>query len=78
MKVKALKRVLAAITASLMLSAGTTIMPFTSTAAKNIISNSTFESGTSGWAIYKESGGAATISTDSGRLAMNITKVGTV
>ena len=78
MKVKALKRALAALTASLMLSAGTTIMPFTSTAAKNIISNSTFESGTSGWAIYKESGGAATISTDSGRLAMNITKVGTV
>ncbi len=78
MKVKALKRVLAAMTASLILSAGASITPYTSTAAKNIISNSTFESGTSGWGIYKESGGAATISTDSGRLAMNITKVGTV
>lgn len=50
----------------------------TSNAAENLISNSTFESGTSGWALYKESGGAATLSTENGRLAVNITSLGKV
>lgn len=47
-------------------------------AAENLISNSTFENGTSGWALYKESGGAATLGTENGRLAVNITSLGTV
>lgn len=50
----------------------------TSNAAENLISNSTFESGTSGWGLYKESGGAATLGTENGRLAVNITSLGTV
>ncbi len=74
----ALKRCLAAMISAMILSTGTAAMPLYSTAAENIISNSTFESGTSGWGIYKESGGSATLSTDNGRLAMNITSLGTV
>ena len=35
----------------------------------NIISNSTFDTGTKDWGIYKESGGSAALSTDNGRLA---------
>jgi len=45
-------------------------------AAENLISNSTFESGTTGWGIYKESNGKATLSTEDGKLAMKITNVG--
>lgn len=45
-------------------------------AAGNLISNSTFENGTTDWGIYKESGGAATLSTDNGRLALKISSVG--
>ncbi len=52
-------------------------MPFTSNAA-NIITNSTFDSGTTDWAIYKESGGSATLSTDNGRLAMTVKSLGSV
>ena len=78
MKAKALKKCLAALTASLVLSAGTSVLPLSTTAAKNIISNSTFESGTTGWGIYKESGGAATLSTKDGKLAMNVTSLGSV
>ena len=39
-------------------------MPFNSVpavAAGNIISNSTFESGTTGWGTYKESGGKCSL-----------------
>lgn len=46
--------------------------------AANLISNSTFESGSSDWGTYKESGGAATLGTDSGRLALKITSTGTL
>lgn len=42
----------------------------------NLISNSTFDSGTSDWGLYKESGGAATLSTDSGRLALHVNAIG--
>ena len=78
MKKKAFKKCLAALTASVVLSAGTSIMPFNTIAASNIISNSTFEKGTSGWGIYKESGGKATLSTEDGKLAMNVTSLGTL
>ncbi len=47
-------------------------------AADNLISNSTFDSGTTDWGIYKESGGKATLSTEDGKLAMNITSLGSV
>ncbi len=78
MKRNALKKCLAAVTACIVLSAGTAAMPITSTAASNIISNSTFDSGTTGWGVYKESGGKATLSTENGKLAMNITSLGSL
>ncbi len=42
----------------------------------NIISNSTFDTGTKDWGIYKESGGSAALSTDNGRLALNVSSIG--
>ncbi|MBR4101246.1 MAG: glycoside hydrolase family 9 protein [Oscillospiraceae bacterium] len=47
-------------------------------AAQNMISNSTFDTGTSGWGTYKESGGKCSLSTEGGKLAFNITDVGTL
>ena len=47
-------------------------------AAGNIISNSTFESGTSGWGTYKESGGACSLATENGQLALTVKNVGEV
>ena len=77
MKTRNVKRCLAALTSCLVLASGTAAMPFTATAATNIITNSTFDSGTYDWAIYRESGGKATLSTEDGKLAMNVTAVGT-
>ncbi|WP_298483020.1 glycoside hydrolase family 9 protein [uncultured Ruminococcus sp.] len=73
-----LKKALAILTSCMVLSAAVTALPITADAASNMISNSTFDSGTSGWGIYKESGGKASLSTDSGRLALNISSVGTL
>lgn len=79
MKKTKCKRVLSAVTAGLMLSAvGQITTPLSGSAAKNLISNSTFDTSTSGWAIYKESGGAAKLSVDDGRLAMTVSSVGKV
>ena len=73
------KRTLSVLTAALLLSGAVqTAAPLNVLAAKNLISNSTFDTGTSGWAIYKESGGAAKLSVEDGKLAMNITSVGKV
>ncbi len=77
MKLRTGKRCLAFLTSCALLFAGASALPMTSTAATSLIS-STFDSGTGEWGIYKQSGGAATLSTDNGRLAMNITSLGTV
>ncbi len=50
----------------------------TAGAANNLISNSTFDTGYSGWSSYKQSGGSAALSVDNGRLALNISSVGTL
>ena len=72
-------RLLSALAAVTLL-AGTaqTVTPVVSFAAANLISNSTFESGTTDWGIYKESGGAAKLTTEDGKLALKITSVGTL
>ena len=72
-------RLLSALAAVTLL-AGTAqaVTPFVGSAAGNLISNSTFESGTKDWGIYKESGGAATLTTEDGKLALKITSVGTL
>ena len=44
----------------------------------NIVSNSTFDSGTSGWGTYKESGGKASLTTENGQLALKVQSVGTL
>ncbi len=77
MKSKKLKKALSVFTASLMLSC---VMPAFNVSAEdtveNIITNSTFDTSTADWGIYKESGGSAKLSADNGRLAMHITSTG--
>ena len=46
--------------------------------AADLISNSTFDSGSTGWGMYKESGGAATLGTEDGKLALHISATGKV
>lgn len=70
-----------ALATSLIMASALIISPIGNIASADVIeliSNSTFSSGTTGWGIYKESGGSATLSTDSERLALNISSVGKV
>ena len=77
MKKHYFKKCAAALAAcSIMASALPVIPTAVSFAAGNIIKNSTFETGTSGWGTYKETGGVCTLTTDSGKLALNISSVG--
>jgi len=46
--------------------------------ANNIIKNAAFDVDTSGWGLYKESGGEGEMSVENGQLALNITAVGTL
>ena len=78
MKKTIIKRCAAAFAAGTVLAAA---LPFSSlpvTAAGNIISNSTFDKGTSGWGTYKESGGKCSLSTEDGQLALTVSSVGKV
>lgn len=54
------------------------VIPFAVSAADNIITNSTFDKGTTDWGMYKESGGAATLTTEDGKLALTVTNQGKV
>ncbi len=78
MNLKFLKRGFAALTSALILATGTAVMPVNVSAATNIIANSTFDSGLTGWSSFKQAGGAYTLTTQNGKLAMNITNVGTL
>jgi len=71
---KTFRRLAALISACTVLSAAVPAVP--AYAADNIITNSTFESGTSGWGTYKETGGKCTLTTEDGKLALKITSVG--
>ena len=71
-KITALMGALALMTSSVPLYAVQTM------ASSNIVSNSTFDSNTSGWGTYKESGGACSLSTENGRLALKVSNVGRV
>ena len=77
MKRKALRGCAAVLAACAVLTAGMPVVPMTASAA-NIIKNSTFDYGTSDWGTYKESGGACSLSTSNGKLALNVTNVGKV
>ena len=50
-------------------------MPISAVDNENIITNSTFDSGSTDWGIYKESGGKGTLSTDNGKLALTMGQV---
>lgn len=78
MKSKKLKRITAAIAACAVIASTLPVVPDMVSAASNIISNSTFESGTSGWGTYKESGGSCSLSTENGKLALTVGNVGKV
>ncbi len=80
MKKEYTKKILSALTAFLIASGSmiSTVPQISAEEFKNIISNSTFDSGTSGWSTYKQSGGQVALSTDNGRLAVNISSVGTL
>ena len=72
-------RLLSALAAVTLLTGTTqTMVPTVSFAAANLISNSTFDTGTTDWGTYKESGGAATLTTEDGKLALKISSVGTL
>ncbi|MDY4414670.1 MAG: glycoside hydrolase family 9 protein [Ruminococcus sp.] len=72
-----LKKVIESLIASVTL-VSITMPVCTANAADNIITNSTFDSGTTDWGIYKESGGKGTLSTENGKLALTVTDLGKV
>lgn len=79
MKKHTIRRLTAAAAACTVLVSALPALPaMTTLAAGNIISNSTFESGTAGWGTYKESGGVCTLTTENGRLALKVSNVGRV
>ncbi len=74
MKRQNLKKTAVGIMSCIMLTAA---IPVTiADAAGNLISNSTFDSGSSGWGIYKESGGVCSLSAQNGKLAIDVQNVG--
>lgn len=78
MKSRKGKRIFPAIAACAVLATsmpGITIPAF---AAENLISNSTFDYGTTDWGTYKESGGSCSLSTENQKLALTVNSVGKV
>lgn len=78
MKSKKFKRLAAAIAACSVMALSIPAVPTAVFAATNIISNSTFDYGTSGWGTYKESGGVCSLGTENGSLALTVSNVGKV
>lgn len=72
------RRCAAAVAAFAVMASAMPSVPFAAEAAGNIIKNSTFDNGTAEWGTYKESGGACSLSTDNGRLALTVSNVGQV
>lgn len=73
----AIRKGLAVLSACTLLCA-TTVPTIAFAAEENIISNATFDTSTTGWGTYQESGGRATLKTEDGKLALNITSLGTL
>lgn len=78
MKKSTLRRCTAAVAACMVMMSAVPVVPSAVYAASNIISNSTFDTGTSGWGTYKESGGVCSLSTENGKLALTVSSVGKV
>lgn len=75
MRIKGLQRCLAVLCAAVLSMGSLAAMP-ASAEVKNLVSNSTFDSGTSGWDTYQASGGKASLTTENGKLALQIDSVG--
>jgi len=75
-----LSKCMATVTSFVLLASVSSISPISPSAssAKNLISNGTFETGISGWGMYKESGGSATLASRDGKLALDVKSVGTL
>ncbi len=72
-----INKVMAIVTSLLLASAN--LIPLGATAeVENLISNSTFETSTTDWYKYTASGGDATLTTEDGKLALNVNSVGTL
>ncbi len=54
------------------------IEPTVYAASTNLIKNSTFDSGTSGWNTYSASGGSATLAREDGKLALKVNSLGSL
>ena len=76
MRMKNLKRCLAVFCAAVLSMGSLAVMPASAAVGSNLISNATFESGVSGWGKYQESGGSATLSSQDGKLALQVDAVG--
>lgn len=72
------RRCMAAAASCVLMASAMPAIPFTASAVGNLISNSTFDTGTTDWGTYKESGGACTLTTEDGKLALKVTKQGTL
>ena len=75
MRIKGLRQCLAVLCAAVLSMGSLAAMP-ASAEVKNLVSNSTFDSGTSGWDTYQASGGKATLTTENSKLALQIDSVG--
>ncbi len=78
MKKHIFKRCIAAIASCAVMAAVVPIIPANVSAATNIISNSTFDYSAFDWGTYKESGGACSLGTENGKLALTVNNVGKV
>ena len=79
MKTGKLRQLAAAIAACTVMASALPVIPAAVSAASKTIVNSNFDSGSYyGWGTYKESGGACSLSTDNGRLALKVSSVGKV
>lgn len=75
MKFQFLKKCTAVFCAAVMLTAAVPTAVIHAESS-NLISNSTFDSGTSGWGTYNQSDAKCSIGTNDGRLALNISSAG--
>jgi len=75
MKKTTFRRIAAGLAALAMMTTATPVTMLTASAAETVI-EANFESGKTGWDVYKESGGDCTLSTENGKLALKIASTG--
>lgn len=78
MRKNSLKRCAAVLAACASMVAALPLAQVSVAAASPLISNGTFEGSTSGWGMYKESGGAGSLTSENGKLALKVSSTGKV